>query len=315
MIYKSYHFPVPEEKMIRVITDTDAKNEADDQFAVVQTLLSPRFDNAGFIAAHFGINRVPESMNASYGELERIFEKMNFPAKGLLFHGAPRGLENSSTPRDSEGARLIIREAMKEDKRPLYITFMGPLTDLASAYLLEPRIAGRLTAVWIGGGAYPSGGQEFNCGNDVHAANVVFSSPIALWQVPKNVYEMMPVSLAELEEKLYDKGVIGKYLLDQLIAHSFEEGPRKSNFRTGETWVLGDNPSVGLLLFEHRFEFDWLSAPVITAEMNYVHTGRNRPIRVYKRIDSRLILDDMFAKIALFHRSYPNGWQEKEARV
>ena len=35
MIYKDYKFTVPPEKMIRVITDTDAKNEADDQFAVV----------------------------------------------------------------------------------------------------------------------------------------------------------------------------------------------------------------------------------------------------------------------------------------
>ena len=34
--------------------------------------------------------------------------------------------------------------------------------------------------------------------------------------------------------------------------------------------------------------------------MSYVHTGLNRPIRVYRRIDSRLILEDMFCKLALF---------------
>jgi hypothetical protein len=316
MIYNNYRFTVPEEKMIRVITDTDAKNEADDQFAIVQTLLSPRFDNVGFIAAHFGNNRIEKSMEASYGELETIFSKMSFPTRGMLFHGAPHGLPDISTPVESEGARLIIEQAMKDDPRPLYITFMGPLTDLASAYLMEPRISKRLTAIWIGGGAYPSGGQEFNLGNDIHAANVIFAGQIPLWQVPKNVYEMMPVSLAELEAKLYDKGAIGKYLLDQLVSHSQEAGPRKSDFRTGETWVLGDNPSVGLLLYEHRFEFDWLPAPVISAEMLYTHTGRSRPIRVYKKIDSRLILEDMFAKVALFHRNYPDGWaQDRTVRV
>ena len=36
-----YNFPVPEEKMVRVITDTDLCNEADDPFAVVPALLSP----------------------------------------------------------------------------------------------------------------------------------------------------------------------------------------------------------------------------------------------------------------------------------
>ena len=33
-----YSFPVPEEKMVRVITDTDLCNVADDPFAVVQAL-------------------------------------------------------------------------------------------------------------------------------------------------------------------------------------------------------------------------------------------------------------------------------------
>lgn len=300
MIYNHYKFHVPEEKMIRVITNTDAKNEADDQFAIVQTLLSPKFDNVGLIAAHFGVNRVPDSMERSFADLNTIFDKMGFAKDGLLYHGAPHPLPDKNTPVDSEGAQLIIREAMKDDPRPLFITFMGPLTDMASALLLEPRIANRVTVVWIGGGRYPEGGVEFNLGNDIHAANVVFSSQAQVWQVPKNVYEMMAVSLAELEYKVRPCGEIGAYLCDQLNEHAHEPIPRTSAFRTGETWVLGDNPSVGLLLYEHRFEFDWVPAPLITRDMSYVHTGLNRPIRVYRRVDSRLILEDMFAKLALF---------------
>ena len=91
--------------------------------------------------------------------------------------------------------------------------------------------------------------------------------------MPKNVYEMVPLSLAELEVKVAPCGVIG------------------------------DNPAVGLLLYEHCFEFDWVPAPYITAEHTYVHTGLNRPIRVYKNIDSRLIIDDLFAKLELFHKN------------
>lgn len=300
MVYDKYTFTVPEEKQVRVITDTDAKNEADDQFAIVQTLLSPKLDNVGMIAAHFGVDRVSDSMARSYAELETIFGKMGFPAEGMLYHGAPHPLHSKTEPVESEGARLIIREAMKEDPRPLFVTFLGPLTDMASALLLEPRIASRLTVIWIGGGAYPSGSIEFNLGNDINAANVVFSSNVPVWQVPKNVYEMMAVSLAELEYRVRPCGAIGAYLCDQLEEHSHEPIPRKSSFRSGETWVLGDNPTVGLLLYEHRYEFDWQPAPLITQDMSYVHTGLNRPIRVYRRIDSRLILEDMFCKLALF---------------
>lgn len=309
MRYTDYQFQVPEEKIVRLIVDTDAKNEADDQFAIVQALLSPKFENVGMIAAHYG-ERHEDSMERSYCELERIFDKMGFPKEGMLFHGAARRMADGSTPQVSEGAELIVREAMKEDDRPLFAIFLGPLTDMASALLMEPRIASRMTAIWIGGGRYPAGGTEFNLGNDIHAANVVFQSKMELWQVTKNVYEMMPVSLAELEYKAAPCGEIGRYLLEQLNEHAHEDGPRKSAFRTGETWVLGDSPAVGLLLYEQRFEFDWIEAPLITGDMTYVHTKLNRPIRVYREIDSRLILDDLFAKLALFHAKHPNGLSE-----
>lgn len=300
MIYDRYHFRVPEEKIVRVITDTDMKNEADDQFAVVQALLSPKLEHAGFIAAHFGCDRYEDSMERSYQELETVFDKMKLPRENILYRGATKPLPDEATPVDSEGARFIIHEAMKADKRPLYVLFLGPLTDIASAYLLEPAIADRLTVIWIGGGCYPKGGPEFNLKNDIHAANVVFGSSIPVWQVPKNVYEMMPVSLAELEYRVRPKGEIGKYLFEQLIEHSWEEIPRKSPFRTGETWVLGDSPAVGLLLYEHRFEYEWVQAPGITPEMQYTADPGNRPIRVYQRIDSRLILEDFYSKLALF---------------
>lgn len=301
MRYSNYKFDVPEEKIVRVIVDTDAKNEADDQFAVVQALLSPRFENVGFIAAHYG-KRHADSMERSYKELETIFDKMHIEDKSVLYKGAEHAIPDKTTPVPSPGAELIIREAMKDDDRHLYVTFLGPLTDLASAYLMEPRIKDRLTAIWIGGGRYPNGGAEFNLGNDINAANVVFASGMDVWQVPKDVYEMMPVSFAELEYKVAPYGEIGAYLLEQLNEHAHEPGPRKSAFRTGETWVLGDNPAIGLILYEHRFLYDWVPAPMITQDMNYVQTNLNKPIRVYKSIDSRLILDDMFAKIALFHQ-------------
>lgn len=118
--------------------------------------------------------------------------------------------------------------------------------------------------------------------------------------MPKNVYEMMPVSMAELEYRVRPQGAVGRYLFDQLVAYSQTPESRASAFRTGESWVLGDNPAPGLLLYEHRFQFDWVPAPYVTADQTYAAIGRNRPIRVYKGIDSRLILDDLYAKLALF---------------
>lgn len=304
MRYQDYVFQVSEEKIVRVITDTDAKNEADDDFAVVQALLSPKIENVGLIAAHYGISRDTDSMEKSFQELETVVEKMGFSGKVPIFRGGEHGMKDTTTPVDSEGARMIIKEAMKEDTSPLFAIFLGPLTDIASAYLMEPRIAKRLTIIWIGGGAYPHGGEEFNLRNDIHAANVVFSSDMEVWQVPKNVYEMMSVTLAELECRVRPWGKIGAYLCDQLIEHAMTEQPRKSPFRSGECWVLGDSPAVGLILYEDRFSYEWVQAPAIGVDMNYIHTKRFRPIRVYQKVDSRLILEDMYAKLELFERNH-----------
>ncbi len=300
MNYNQYEYPMPKEKKVRVITDTDAANEGDDQFAIVHTLLSSKFENVAMIAAHFG-TRHDHTMQESYDELIRIFGKLDMDPEGVVVHGAPHALPDEHTPVASEGARRIIEEAMKDDPRPLYVTFLGPLTDLASAYLMEPAIAGRLKAIWIGGGTYPVGAPEFNLGNDVNAVNVVMASEIELWQVPKNVYEMMPVSMAELEYRVRPCGEVGKYLFDQLVECSLKPNSLRSAFRTGETWVLGDSPAPGLILYEHRWEYDLIPAPRISAEQRYI-PGENpeRKIRVYRRVDSRLILEDMYCKLALF---------------
>lgn len=296
MRYTNYKFQVPDKKVVRVIIDTDAANEADDQFAIVQAMLSPKLDIRGFIAAHFGKEGSEER---SFAELKKIFGLMHAPEE-WIFHGAQEALPDKGTPRVSEGAELIIREAMKEDDRPLFVLNLGAITDLASALLMKPEIENRLTAVWIGGGPYPNGSLEFNLGNDICAANVVFSSRIPLWQVPKNVYEMMPVSMTELELEIAPYGEIGAYLFEELNEHANTEPGLSSAFRSGETWVLGDSPAVGLLLYEHRMLYDWVQAPLVTQDQTYVQTGLNRPVRVYRSIDSRLILSDLFAKVKLF---------------
>lgn len=38
-------------------------------------------------------------------------------------------------------------------------------------------------------------------------------------------------------------------------------------------------------------------------DINYTHTGKNRPIRVYENLDSHFILGDFYAKLAHFHKN------------
>jgi purine nucleosidase len=284
---------------IRVILNTDAKNEADDQFAIVHAILTPVFDLRGIIPAHFGDRRGPGSLQASHDEVLKLLELMELQGRVPIFPGAAKALPDEKTPVPSEGSALIVRESLKEDPRPLHVAFLGPLTDMASALLEEPRIAERnVRVVWIGGQDWPVGGWEFNLSNDVAAANVVFRSKVEVWQLPSTVYKRMAVSYAELVEKVYDKGSVGKYLVEQLVNWNnryHRHGPIEHR-------SLGDSPAVGVMMYEDCGWYEWLPAPEFNSEMNYVHTGKFRPIRVYRAVDQRFILEDFFAKLARFTR-------------
>ena len=281
----------------RVIVNTDAKNEADDQYAIVHAVLTPSFDLHGIIPAHYGTRKTATSMQESHDETVKLLRLMGLEGDVHVADGASGAIADESTPVDSPGAQLIIAEAMQDDPRPLYIAFYGPLTDMASALLLEPRIAERnVRVIWIGGGPWPIGGGEYNLSNDIHAASVVMKSRVELWQVPRSTYRTMSVGYAELIEKVYPQGAIGKYLVEQLLEHNAATRP-EMEYRS-----LGDSPCIGIILDPECGRWSWRPAPTFDAQMHYVHSGRYRPIRVYEDVNTRLIHEDLFAKLAQFIR-------------
>jgi len=289
---------LPRQKRARLILNTDAKNEADDQFTIVHALLTPTFDFHGIIAAHFGAHRSQTSMQDSRAEIDRLLALMDLSGRIPVANGAANALPDEQTPVPSPGAQMIIDQAMADDERPLYVAFLGPLTDMASALLMEPRLNEcNVVCVWIGGGEWPTGGREFNLMNDIAAANVVMRSKIQVWQIPSSVYRMMAVSYAELRERCEEQGAIGKYLVDQLVEWNFKVHPGPIEHRS-----LGDTPALAVILNPMGGRSAWHPAPEFSPHMHYVHGGQHRPIKVYETIDVRFILEDFYAKIARFHR-------------
>jgi purine nucleosidase len=199
------------------------KNEADDQFTIVHALLSPSLEVRGLIAAHFGTSRSDRSMEESRSEINLLLDLMGLEEDVTVANGAPTPISDEQTPRDSEGAQLIIAESkLASAREPLFVAFLGPLTDMASAILLDPDIVNRdIVVIWIGGvgyggvETYPS--VEFNLRNDIAAANVVYDSGITVWQVPSTVYSQVSVSYTELEEKIGGTSKLADYLIIQMV--------------------------------------------------------------------------------------------------
>jgi purine nucleosidase len=286
----------------RVIINTDAKNEADDQFAIVHALLSPSLEVDGLIAAHFGTSRSDRSMEESREEIDLLLDLMGLEQQVTVANGAPAGIPDEATPRDSAGAQLIIAESkLASPDDPLFVAFLGPLTDMASAILLDPSLVDRdVVVIWIGGVGYGGvetyPGVEFNLRNDIAAANVVYDSGITVWQVPSNVYSQVSVSYTELEEKIGGTSKLADYLINQTVEWNRTYWPEPIESRS-----LGDSPAISLMLYPRGGNFRIVPAPRFGQEGHYL-PGSGHPIRVVESVDVRFLLEDMFAKIRKFGR-------------
>lgn len=311
---KERPFAFPLDKTLRVIVDTDCFNECDDQYCVAHMLMTPRFDIKALIAAHYGTHRHTNSEEMSYNEIVNITTLMGIRDEVNILHGAPGAMVDNKTPIDNEGSRFIIEEAMKDDERPLFVCVLGAITNVASALLMKPEIADRMTVIWIGGGKYPNGGREFNQNNDLNAGRAIFQSGVELWQVPSNVYTTMKFSYFEMINKVYPCGELGKYLVENTMRFAEEmkkatlsfgaPGLSKAAKQTifgGELWSLGDSPCVGIMMNSTMGEFHTEKAPCdLDDNGGYIFDGNGREIRVYDNINSRLILDDMVEKLHFY---------------
>lgn len=313
---------------VRVIVDNDFAGDPDDLFQLAHHLLLPSVELRAVISSHLrpgdGFDPGPCSARHGAERVERLADLMRVDLGDRLVVGSETGLRDERTPVRSAGADRIIAEAV-QDGPPLYVACGGGLTEVASALLLEPGIASRMTVVWIGGSedpalAEPAPGNptpEYNLGIDVVAARVVLASDVEVWQVPRQTYRQCLVSTAELRARLGD-GPLGSALageitrLTDLIAT--HTGAR------ADTYVLGDQPLVLLTGLQTPFEPSPASsdhvhapAPGVGPSGEFVAGVGGRSVRVWTRVDTRLMFEDMYLRIAAFdawlrEQQESSGW-------
>ena len=295
---------IPPASRIRLLVDTDAKNEADDQFAIMHHLLTPLFDVRGIIAAHFAQKAgTGTSMEESYQEILKLLSLAGIDDVPAA-RGCPHPLKSFSDAPDSEGVQMIIREALRPGK--LYIAVQGAMTNTAAALNLAPQIARNLVVLWNGGGPYPKGRPEFNVMQDPEAVRVLLESDAEIWQISHDVYCTLEVTLAELRRRVLPCGELGRYLVEQLEAENLVEYNPDFLLRSGENWVLGDKTTAAVLLM-NRLRGNWhmQHAPVLQEDLTYQHNPEGKMIRVYDSIDVRMTLEDLFSKLELGYLTNP----------
>lgn len=162
---------------IKVIFDTDANNELDDQHALAYMFLNGDVFDVKGITVNTTYNG--KGIQGHYDEAERIMQLCNIKGKLPLLKGADANFNEIATNFDptnfdgKEGVDFLLEET--KDKNTIIVA-VGKLTNIALALKKDPSFADRTKIVWLGSN-YPEPG-EYNQVNDTVSMNYVLNSHI-----------------------------------------------------------------------------------------------------------------------------------------
>lgn len=199
----------PPAPRIRVILDTDANNEVDDQHAIAYLLFSGNvFDVEGITV---NATRNGGDISAQAEEAERVIRLCDRYPQIRVYRGANGSFEaikdnvNAADFDGAEAVNYIIREAHRQAPGTLVLLPTGKLTNIALALKKAPSIAGNVRIVWLGSN-YPDPG-EYNQENDEAALNYIldldvpFEVALVRYGKPSGT-DAVRVTLADIERNM-----------------------------------------------------------------------------------------------------------------
>lgn len=171
----------------KVILDTDAFNEIDDQFAIAYLYLAPSVELLAVNAVHYMHDRCNSKelgMNRSYDEIIKVLSLTDPHYTIPVSRGSINTVDETGTYVESDAANTIINIARESDEI-VYVVAIGALTNVASALLKAPDIKDKICVLFVGCRPLALNCPvEYNVEQDYKAAQALFESGAPLIIVP-----------------------------------------------------------------------------------------------------------------------------------
>lgn len=304
------------DRVKKVIVDTDACNEVDDQFAIAYALGCKKLEVLSFNAAPYFNDRSTSYKNGadkSYDELIRVLAAYEKDCKIPVYRGSETVIEqNGGKAVDSPAARNIVKAAKQSDEI-IYVLGLGACTNIASALLMAPEIKEKLCVIWLGGNSIGSDNLgEFNLVQDYTAGQILIDSGVPLvlcpaWSVTCVLYAQMP----EFERELEGRGPMCTLLLD-LIREVYHQAKCPGGY--GRT--IWDIAAVALLSEPSCGDMKIIPAPIFSDERVYHYDDTRHPMIYLEKLDRDAVYADAWPTIQALECSgeYIPRWQLEEAK-
>lgn len=269
----------------RVWLDADTSNEIDDLYALTRALTADGIRPVALSSAHWKQSPLAEGNTLEASQL------LNEALLGLLGKGDlphPRGSlvplywwGSDRTAYSGAAYHLMLEARKTPDGEKLTVVTLGALTNVASALLMDPSIAGKMRLYMLGtrvmDGVWHK--DDFNILNDVHALNEVLNAKeLEVMVMPVSVAGALQFDYADAAKRLRGKGRLAEFLLNRWDRH----GPGAA------TWTMWDLAAVQWLLEPKQVESRMMKTPP---------DNTAREVRVATKIDAAAMRASFWATI------------------
>ncbi|MGD2136491.1 MAG: nucleoside hydrolase [Gemmatimonadales bacterium] len=294
----------------RVILDTDANNELDDQHAIAYLLLGgDAFDVDGITV---NATRNGGDITEHAAEAERVVKLCNLYPDIPVYRGADGTFEEirdqAHTP-DFDGAEAvdyIVRSVHEHAPDTLVLLPVGKLTNIALALEKDPTIAEHVRIVWLGSN-YPAPG-EYNQENDEPALNYIlnldvpFEIAIVRYGEPSGT-DAVRVTPADMEEHMPGAGpriappVTGRHggEFDTFGDYSIDLFHHIELYGDPPSRALFDMAAVAIVKNPEWATPVEIPAPILEDGTWRDRSDNQRRITIWEHFDREAILADFFA--------------------
>lgn len=281
----------------RILIDTDAKNEIDDQYAIVRALIAPELKVEAITAA--GYHDRKKGAQRSLDEVDKILKLMGLTGSIPTALGSSGPMKDKMSPLPSAASQMIIEHAMRDDPDPLYVLGLGQFTNLASALLIEPRIKDRVVFACIDGdykhGKNPAWGKGvYNWPNDVPAVQAIFESDVRYIHMPAaSVSKKMYIERERINKHLAGLGPVYAYLASLWQSERFKGHKGK---------ILWDIALIHVMIDPAHGKRVDVPAPSVRDDgTTQDQPAHSRKVEVYADIDAAAIYQSFWSAAKTYH--------------
>jgi purine nucleosidase len=278
-----------------VILTTDCGAEIDDQFAIAYLSLVPEIHIEGIVTTH--APNLPKQAQSSAECAKDVLAHLDAGPMPPIFAGSDRPLV-APTPLRNAGVDFIVNTSRRYSaEHRLVLITIGAATDVASAFLIDPKLADRVEILTMGFNSWPKGGDPWNIKNDPLAYQVILDSAAPITIGASDVCQRnLRLDGKTAGQMLAGHGEFADWLNGQFQRWLAANAALATSVVKPNTWVIWDTVTVARLLGFTTAE-NYPRPALNPADLTFSFPPTEKTVRWITTIDGHAMWADFMRRV------------------